>query len=80
MEESGPELSPNHKSKNIKDIVLKTGLWYNIIRNQVRRMGEYMLMECKAYLGGAVCRYEVNEKMPETMAKGDRCVQYSTNC
>ena len=54
MEESRPELSPNHKNKNIKDIVLKTGLWYNIIRNQVRRRGEYMLMECKTYLGGEV--------------------------
>ena len=36
--------------------------------DEVRRMGEYMLMECKSYLGGEACRYEVNEKMLETMA------------
>jgi phosphoglycerate dehydrogenase-like enzyme len=36
--------------------------------DEVRRMGEYMLHECRAYLSGETCRYEVNEKMLETMA------------
>ena len=36
--------------------------------DEVARMGEYMLSECKAYLGGEACRYEVNIKMLETMA------------
>lgn len=36
--------------------------------DEVGRMGEYMLAECKAYLNGEDCRYEVSEKMLETMA------------
>ena len=36
--------------------------------NELARMGEYMLAECRAYLAGEVCRYEINEKMLETMA------------
>jgi phosphoglycerate dehydrogenase-like enzyme len=36
--------------------------------DEVLRMGEYMLAECKAYLDGEPCRYEVNLKMLETMA------------
>lgn len=36
--------------------------------DEVARMGEYMLDECKAYLRGESCRYEVSVKMLETMA------------
>ena len=36
--------------------------------DEVARMGEYMLEECKAYLSGMPTRYEVTEKMLETMA------------
>lgn len=36
--------------------------------DEVERMGEYMLREFKAYLSGAPTRYEVTEKMLETMA------------
>ena len=36
--------------------------------DEVSRMGEYMLEECKAYLGEQSCKYEVNLKMLETMA------------
>lgn len=36
--------------------------------DEVARMGEYMLEECKAYLSGTSTRYEVTEKMLETMA------------
>ncbi len=36
--------------------------------DEVRRMGEYMVSECKAYRSGGVCRYEVTEKMLKTMA------------
>lgn len=36
--------------------------------DEVARMGEYMLAECQAYLGGEACKYEVNLKMLETMA------------
>ena len=36
--------------------------------DEVGRMGEYMLAEYKQYLSGKECRYEVNEKMLETMA------------
>lgn len=36
--------------------------------DEVGRMGEYMLAECKAYLGGEGCRYEVTEGMLATMA------------
>ena len=36
--------------------------------DEVARMGEYMLDEYRAYLAGEVCRYEVSEKMLETMA------------
>ena len=36
--------------------------------DEVARMGEYMLGECRAYLSGGVTRYEVTEKMLETMA------------
>ncbi len=36
--------------------------------DEVRRMGEYMLAEYRAYIGGGECRYEVTEKMLETMA------------
>lgn len=36
--------------------------------NEVARMGEYMLAECRAYLNGEPCRYEITEKMLETMA------------
>lgn len=36
--------------------------------DEVCRMAEYMLEECKAYLSDAPCKYEVSEKMLETMA------------
>jgi phosphoglycerate dehydrogenase-like enzyme len=36
--------------------------------DEVARMGEYMLDECKAYIGGKACKYEVSMKMLETMA------------
>ena len=36
--------------------------------NEVARMGEYMLAEFSAYLSGLPTRYEVSEKMLETMA------------
>jgi phosphoglycerate dehydrogenase-like enzyme len=36
--------------------------------DEVARMGEYMLDECKAYLAGEPCKYEVSLKMLETMA------------
>ena len=36
--------------------------------DEVARMGEYMLDECKAYLEGEPCKYEVSLKMLETMA------------
>ena len=36
--------------------------------DEVARMGEYMLAECKTYIAGEPCKYEVTEKMLETMA------------
>ncbi len=36
--------------------------------DEVSRMGEYMLEECRAYLASEPTRYEVSEKMLETMA------------
>lgn len=36
--------------------------------DEVARMGEYMLDECKTYLAGELCKYEVSMKMLETMA------------
>ncbi len=36
--------------------------------DEVARMGEYMLAECRAYMCGEVCKYEITEKMLETMA------------
>ena len=36
--------------------------------DEVARMGEYMLSECREYLSGGITRYEVTEKMLETMA------------
>ena len=36
--------------------------------DELARMGEYMLTECQAYLGGKPCKYEVSIKMLETMA------------
>ena len=36
--------------------------------DEVARMGEYMLAECRAVLCGGEARYEVTEKMLETMA------------
>ena len=36
--------------------------------DEVARMGEYMLAECRAYLSGEPTRFEVTEKMLETMA------------
>ena len=36
--------------------------------DEVARMGEYMLDECKTYLAGEPCQYEVSLKMLETMA------------
>lgn len=36
--------------------------------DEVSRMGEYMLAEYEAYAAGAVTKYEVTEKMLETMA------------
>ena len=36
--------------------------------DEVARMGLYMLRECQSYLAGKPCRYEVTEKMLETMA------------
>lgn len=36
--------------------------------DEVARMGEYMLAEYQAYRNGEPCRYEVTEKMLETMA------------
>lgn len=36
--------------------------------DELARMGEYMLGECKAYLDGEPCKYEVSMKMLETMA------------
>ncbi len=36
--------------------------------DEVSRMGEYMLEECRAYLAGEPTHYEVSEKMLETMA------------
>ncbi len=36
--------------------------------DEVARMGEYMLYECESYLSGKSTRYEVTEKMLETMA------------
>ncbi len=35
---------------------------------EVARMGQYMLMECQAYLSGEPCHYEVTERMLSTMA------------
>ena len=35
---------------------------------EVARMGEYMLLELTAYLNDEPCKYEVNQKMLETMA------------
>ena len=36
--------------------------------DEVARMGEYMLAECRSYLNGDACRYEVSASMLETMA------------
>lgn len=36
--------------------------------DEVARMGEYMLEECRSYLEGKSCKYEVSMKMLETMA------------
>ncbi len=36
--------------------------------DEVARMGLYMLLECKSYLSGTLTKYEVTEKMLETMA------------
>ena len=36
--------------------------------DEVARMGEYMLEEYRKYLSGEECRYEVTQKMLETMA------------
>jgi phosphoglycerate dehydrogenase-like enzyme len=36
--------------------------------DEVGRMGEFMLEECKSFLEGKACKYEVNLKMLETMA------------
>ena len=36
--------------------------------DELARMGEYMLGECKDYLDGEPCKYEVSMKMLETMA------------
>lgn len=36
--------------------------------DEVARMGEYMRVECEAYLSGLPTKYEVTEKMLETMA------------
>jgi phosphoglycerate dehydrogenase-like enzyme len=36
--------------------------------DEVRRMGKYMLDEFAAYVSGESCKYEVTEKMLETMA------------
>ena len=36
--------------------------------DEVARMGKYMLDECKMYLAGEPCKYEVSLKMLETMA------------
>ena len=36
--------------------------------DEVARMGEYMLAECRGFLGGEACKYEVTAKMLETMA------------
>lgn len=36
--------------------------------DEVCRMAEYMLAECKSYLDGSICQYEVTLKMLETMA------------
>ena len=36
--------------------------------DEVARMGAYMLDECRAYLSGGITKYEVTEKMLETMA------------
>ena len=36
--------------------------------DEVARMGEYMVDECKAYLSSKACRYEVSEAMLATMA------------
>lgn len=38
------------------------------IGNEVARMGEYMRDEFEAYFSGAPTKYEVTEKMLETMA------------
>lgn len=36
--------------------------------DEVARMGTFMLEECRAYLAGEPCRYEISEEMLETMA------------
>lgn len=36
--------------------------------DEVARMGEYMVEEWEAFVSGNICRYEVTEKMLETMA------------
>lgn len=36
--------------------------------DEVRRMGEYMLDECRAYLNKEICKYEVSTEMLERMA------------
>ena len=36
--------------------------------DEVARMGEYMLDEYRAFASGEPCKYEVTEKMLETMA------------
>jgi len=36
--------------------------------DEVRRMGKYMFEECRAYIDGKTCQYEVTPKMLETMA------------
>jgi phosphoglycerate dehydrogenase-like enzyme len=36
--------------------------------DEVHRMSEYMLNECKSYIAGQPCKYEVTEEMLKTMA------------
>jgi phosphoglycerate dehydrogenase-like enzyme len=38
------------------------------VGNEVARMGEYMVYEYEAFASGSTCKYEVTEKMLETMA------------
>jgi len=57
----------NHPFYNLENCIMTPHI-AGSSGDEVARMGEYMLSEFKAYLGKEECKYEVNEKMLETMA------------